>query len=117
MGIDRLPVVLRLGLYALAIAVLLYLCLAPARELPQVSLWDKAEHATAWAVLAGLGLVLFPARPWRVAGFALALGVLVEVLQGTPAIHRDSDWRDVVADTVGVTVAGAGFALVGRRRA
>jgi hypothetical protein len=116
MGFDRLPLAVRLGLYALASAILLYMCLAPAKALPSVRLWDKAEHAIAWTVLAGVGLILFPRQPLAVAAFALGFGALVEVLQGLPVIGRDMDWKDFVADAVGVAAAFAVFALARRMR-
>lgn len=114
MGFDRLPVRLRVGLYAAAVAVLLYLCLAPSQDLPSISLWDKSEHAIGWAVLAGSGLLLFPRHPWRIVGFTVAFGALIEVLQGLPAIHRDSDVRDWIADCVGVAAAYLVFRLMQR---
>ena len=117
MRFDRLPAAVRLGLYALAVAVLLYLCLAPTEVLPQVDLWDKAEHAIAWLGLAGLGLTLFPTRAAAIAGFALALGAIVEVLQRLLPVGRDADWRDWVADSVGVAVALCAYAFARRRRA
>ncbi len=101
----RLPQHLRAVAYACAVAILLYLTLAPEHSLPHVHLWDKAEHATAWFVLAGVGLSFWPSRPARIAGFAIALGLLVEVLQGTMDLGRDADWRDWAADSVGVGVA------------
>ena len=112
MALDRLPLALRLALYAIAVAVLAYLCLAPSKDLPSVNVWDKAEHALAWAVLAGSGLILFPRHPARVAGFALAFGVLVEILQGNLPFGRDMDWMDFVADGVGVAASLALYALV-----
>jgi VanZ family protein len=102
---HRLPAAVRGGAYAVAVAVLLYLCLAPGKDLPQVNLWDKAEHATAWFVLTAIGLALWPSRPGRIAGFALVLGALVEVLQAVMPLGRDGDWRDWVADAIGVTAA------------
>jgi VanZ family protein len=99
------PVRLRAGLYAAAVGVLLYLCLAPARDLPGEPLWDKAEHAIAWAVLSGLGLLFWPARPGRIGGFAVAFGAMVEVLQATLPLGRDGDLRDLLADSVGVAAA------------
>lgn len=117
MGLDRLPLPLRLGLYALATGVLLYLTLAPSKALPTVNLWDKAEHAIAWAVLAGTGLILFPRQAERIAGYALAVGVLVEVLQWALPFGRDADWKDWAADAVGVAAAVAVFALLRRMRA
>ena len=115
MGFDRLPRALRLGLYGLATAILLYLCLAPSHDLPSVNLWDKAEHAIAWAVLAGTGFILFPRHRRLVIAFALALGALVEVLQGLlPALGRDADWKDWVADLAGVGGAALVWGLLRR---
>lgn len=116
MPFDRLSGRARLGLYALAVAVLLYLCLAPVRDLPAVSLWDKAEHAAAWLVLAGVGLLFWPGRPRAIVAFALALGLLVEVLQGVLPVGRDADWRDWAADSVGVAAALLLFEAARRRR-
>lgn len=101
----RLPRPLRLAAYAAATAILLYLCLAPTKDLPHETLWDKAEHAIAWFVLAATGLVLSPRRPRAIAAFAIGLGAAVEVLQATLPFGRDGDWRDLVADSVGVAAA------------
>lgn len=106
-----LPRPLRLSLYAAAVGVLLWLTLAPTDELPRVSLWDKAEHAIAWFVLTALGLTLSPRRPRAIVGFALVLGVLVEVLQAMLPLGRDSDWHDAAADTVGAFAALGLYAL------
>jgi VanZ family protein len=102
---HRLPAAVRAGAYAFAVAVLLYLCLAPGKNLPEVNVWDKAEHGAAWFVLTAIGLALWPSRPGRVAGFALFLGALVEVLQAAMPLGRDGDWRDWVADAIGVSAA------------
>jgi VanZ family protein len=101
----RLPRPLRLALYALATAILLYLCLAPSKDLPKVNLWDKEEHAIAWMVLALTGLLLSPWRPRAIAAFAFGLGVFVELAQWAMGFGRDADWRDVAADCVGIVVA------------
>lgn len=101
----RLPRPLRLALYALATAILLFMCLAPARDLPKVNLWDKEEHALAWMVLTLTGLVLSPYRPRAIAAFAFGVGVFVEVAQWAMGFGRDADWHDVAADCVGIVVA------------
>ena len=101
----RLPRPLRLALYALATAILLYLCLAPSRDLPKVNLWDKEEHALAWLVLAGAGLLLSPRRPRAIATYAFGLGVFVELAQWAMGFGRDADWHDVAADSLGIAVA------------
>jgi VanZ family protein len=103
---------LKRAAYAVANAVLLYLCLAPVSMLPPATLWDKAEHAIAWAVLAGLGLSLWPGRAREVAAYSLALGALVEILQALMPLGRQGDWRDWVADAIGVAAAVLAWALV-----
>ena len=72
---------------------------------------DKIQHMFAFAVLASLG-------SWAFAGTALsrllaalsAYGALIELVQGIPALGRDSDVKDWVADTV---AAAAVLLLVG----
>ncbi len=110
----RLPRPLRLTAYAAATVVLLYLCLAPSRDLPPEALWDKAEHAIAWFVLTSLGLILSPRRPRAIVAFTIGLGAAVEVLQAALPFGRDGDWRDLAADTVGIVLAYAVW-LVWRR--
>lgn len=105
MTFGRLPRPIRIALFAVATAVILYLCLAPDTALPKVPLWDKFEHALAWGALTALGVTLSPRRWKAIALFAVALGATVEILQMTLGFGRDGDWRDLLADTVGVVVA------------
>jgi VanZ family protein len=102
---DRLPAPLRAAIFAAAVAGVLYVSLSPAETLPGTGMSDKIEHALAWAALTGLGLALAPRR-WRVvAGFCLLLGIGVEIAQATMGLGRQGDWRDMVADAVGVLIA------------
>ena len=104
--LTQLPRPFRLGLFALACCILLYMTLAPEHAVPGVGLiWDKAEHAGAWAVLTGAGLLLSTRRRWAIGMFALLFGAMVEVLQANMGFGRDGNWPDLVADTVGVVVA------------
>ncbi len=43
-------------------------------------MWDKEEHAIAWFVLTGTGLVLSSRRPRAIALYAFGFGVFVEVV-------------------------------------
>ena len=104
--LRRLPRPLRLAVYALACLILLYLTLAPGRDVPGVGLiWDKAEHAISWAVLTGAGLLLSTKRRWAIGMFAFVFGAAIEVLQATLPFGRDGDWHDLAADTVGIGLA------------
>lgn len=70
--------------------------------------WDKVQHVLAFATLAGLG-----ATAWRSMSLIKllvrlsAFGLLIEVLQAIPALHRDFDLTDWLADTL-----AAAFVLI-----
>lgn len=98
---------------ALALA---WLAFRPATG-PDIGLpWDKANHCCSFLVL-----TLLTARGWprltagRTAAIMLAAGIGIELVQGLPAVGRDADVRDVVADMVGF-VLGWGVLILGRRR-
>ena len=64
---------------------------------------DKAQHMLAFGTLALLGSFAFPHEPKARLGERLSfLGALVEVLQSIPALHRDCDIRDWIADTIAI---------------
>jgi VanZ family protein len=115
---HQLPIALRLAGYAVAVTVLLYMTLAPSKDLPNPNIWDKAEHAISWMVLAGIGLSFWPHRPGRIAALSMLVGVLVEVLQSALPFGRDGDVRDLLGDGAGVAAALVVWAVVracGRR--
>jgi hypothetical protein len=106
MFLSRLPRPLRIGLYALASSVVLYICLAPTPDVPAAGLlWDKAEHAITWAILTGSGLLLSPRRPRAIVIYSLGLGAGIELLQASMDLGRQGDWHDFAADSVGVGLA------------
>ena len=66
-------------------------------------LGDKAEHAIAFAGMALLARLGFRRTPdWLILERLSFLGAMIEVIQAIPALHRDCDWHDWVADTLGV---------------
>ena len=104
-----------MAVFALACAILLYMTLAPGKDVPGVGLvWDKAEHATAWAVLTGAGLLLSTRRRWLIPLFAVLFGAAVEVAQAVMPLGRDGDWHDLLADTIGVATAWVVWRLMVR---
>ena len=112
-ALARLPRRLRLALFGLACCILLYMTLAPGKDVPgEGIIWDKAEHAISWAVLTGAGLLLSTKRRWTIPVFAFLFGALVEVLQGTVGWGRDGDWHDLAADSVGIAVAWLAWRIV-----
>jgi VanZ family protein len=101
------------GFWALLLGVAV-LSLMPASYLPAqiFSLWDKAQHALAFTVLATLGLLAYPRQPWRVAIGLLAFGGAIELAQAATG-WRHGEWSDWLADAVGLA---AGSALAWRPR-
>lgn len=87
-------------------------------QLPTDSLGDKFNHILAFSVMAVLAWAGWPSasRLRIVAGLSL-LGGLIELVQSIPALHRDADPRDWVADTLAVLVVTAAFVILCRRRA
>ena len=95
-------------LLVVAAAVVAYGVFAPPGSAPSLMPWDKAEHFTAFYGLALLALFAFPkAEPARIAVVLSVVGGLVELVQALPVLHRDGDWRDWVADSLGLAAAMA----------
>lgn len=82
------------------LAVLTLALLPPSRYVP-TTVWDKANHVFAFAVLGVLGCAAYRARTAKVLLGLLAYGAAIEVLQAlTP--YRSAEAADVVADAVGL---------------
>jgi hypothetical protein len=109
MGSPLIPL-WRVALFG-AIAFALTMALLPhPPHLLDVS--DKWQHMAAFATLSLLAALAFPATPLTRIGERLSfLGAMIEVLQSIPALHRDCDIWDWVADTtmivIVLTVIGA----------
>jgi VanZ family protein len=66
---------------------------------------DKVEHIAAFATLALLGSFAYPLTALLSLLVRLSLfGAAIEVVQAIPALHRDSDILDWLADTAAVAV-------------
>lgn len=88
-------------LFALVMAVL-----PKPPQLPGPDLGDKIQHMLAFFTLTVLAGVGWPRTRLSKAALYLSLvGAGIEVVQAIPALHRDSDWRDWVADSLAIFVA------------
>ena len=77
------------------------------------SFGDKFEHMLAFSTLSALATLGFSADlRWRIAERLSFLGALIEVTQSIPALHRDCDIRDWIADTVAIVVVTAVMGLL-----
>jgi VanZ family protein len=88
------------ALAAIAVMVLSLLPLGP--QAPSLG-WDKANHMTAFALLAVLGCRAYPTRTVAVVTGLLAYGGLIEVLQSFTG-YRTAEWADLLADALGLPV-------------
>lgn len=77
---------------------------------------DKIQHILAFTVLAGLAAAAYPrARLVRIGLWLSAFGALIEVVQTIPALNRDGDYVDWIADTLAAAFV-LGLAALFRRR-
>ena len=99
-----------LGLWALAVAVVIAVCLMPPPPLPPLpDNSDKVEHLLAYFVLAACVVQLFASRrALLLAAVGLVvLGIGIEIAQGLLTTTRAADPRDAVANTLGVVLGMA----------
>ena len=103
MTIDKLARVL----FCAALAFTLYMMLQPhPPSLVFDALGDKVEHAMAFGGMALLARLGFARAPdWLILERLSFLGAMIEVVQAIPSLQRDCDWRDWLADSIGVLLS------------
>ncbi|WP_077036665.1 VanZ family protein [Pelomonas sp. KK5] len=90
--------------FLVLLAVITWLALIPAPP-PQADLgWDKANHFSAFAALVLSGRWAWPQRrAWPLALALLVYGGMIELIQ-TQLPPREGDWRDLLADAIGIAI-------------
>ncbi len=113
------PAVVARTLFWLALVVAVTMAVLPhPPHTPLDRFGDKVEHMTAFAVMSVLAAIGYSqARLPRIAERLSFLGALIEVAQSIPALHRDCDILDWVADTAAIAVTLLIVAAVHRARA
>jgi len=95
--------------WALGWALVLFIavsCLEPAKYVPNLHIWDKAEHATAFfGMSVWFGGLVRRGRYPVIAVAMLLFGGGIEIAQGLMGLGRDADILDFAADGVGIAVA------------
>jgi hypothetical protein len=110
-SISLLLKIARLVFFA-ALIFTIYSAVMPPSHVLQLTPWDKATHFIAFYVLTGLAVAAFPKQNLLVVAALLsAFGALIELVQGLPAVHRDRDFWDWVADTLAISSALAPMLL------
>lgn len=95
--------------------IMLIGCLTPGPSIPPVleTYYDKTIHVAIFVPF-GAAWLLAGGRPTQVLLAGILFGGLIEGLQGVLPIHRDAEWGDWLADTIG-TLLGVGLGLGFRR--
>jgi hypothetical protein len=107
-----------LFLATFAAALLFTLVMAWLPHPPQLPESDKFWHVAAFVTLSFLASLAFPAgSPLRIGERLSLLGALIELVQNIPALHRDCDIMDWVADTIAIAVTLAVVVAIRRMRA
>jgi VanZ family protein len=105
------------SLGAVIVALAIYLCLIPGRELPAAFEWnDKTSHLVGHGLLALYFSGLVARRSWwKIFLFLLLLGSAIEFAQYSMHAGREGDPRDVVANAIGSLLGLAAGWLGGAR--
>jgi VanZ family protein len=114
------PLALLRTSFWLASAVLTFLLLAPQRFLaPEIfNWWDKLQHSLAFGALTLLGLLAYSrsgSGALRVIILLSIYGALTEILQ-TLSGWRYGEFRDWLADLLGIAIAWGIFACLQKNR-
>ncbi len=101
--------------FTIGVLAVTWLSLTPRDALPEIHMWDKAQHVMAYAVLAICGAVGFLAgRPRLMVGVGLiVLGCSLEVAQAAIP-GRNPSMGDAVANIAGIAL-GLAAAWIGNR--
>lgn len=95
-----------LALGFLGIATMLVLSLAPNVGGANFPGADKLEHTAGYVVMTSWFAALFERRGYGLlALLMLLLGIGVEFAQAWMSVGRTGDWRDVVANAIGIGLA------------
>lgn len=87
--------------------LIFYLCLEESPKVPNIPFEykDKVVHFTFYLIFVFLWTKSLPYKSLqhlvRVLFLAIAIGILIEVLQENFTLHRTFDWLDILANTLG----------------
>lgn len=110
-----MPMIRRLLPYAFWAALLFAFVMAVLPKPPQLpgEPSDKIQHILAFTVLAGLAAAAYPRTDLiKILLLLSAFGALIEFVQTVPALNRDGDWIDWVADTIAAAIVLGAAALL-----
>lgn len=100
-------------LFTCCIIFTLVMAFIPNSEIPDAfNLWDKAQHALAFAVLTITGSLAYPKLTKAVYVGLIVYGAAIEVFQSTLTTTRFGEVSDLLADSVGVAIGFAAYLVM-----
>ncbi len=97
------PLWVRIALFVAALFAFVMAILPHPPQLMPYNPGDKVQHMLTFVVLAALARVAYPkATGRRIFLWLSAFGAVIEVAQMIPALHRDADTWDWVADSCAI---------------
>lgn len=106
--IQRIPYHLKLVISVIYTGIVLLLSLLPSKDLPKVPLFpgaDKLIHIAMYFILSLLYTWTFQSRklsPWKLYGFMVFWGLLMEILQVSMKAGRHFSVFDLLANITGI---------------
>jgi VanZ family protein len=96
----------------LLVAASVYASLIPSYKLPPAGVNDKIEHFAAYVLLTLWFTGIYPRSRYVVIAIGLfCLGLFIEWAQGAMNVGRQADVRDILANSIGISV-GVALALL-----
>lgn len=85
----------------------------PIADIPNVfNLWDKVQHALAFATLTIAGTLAYPKHAKLVYAGLMLYGLAIEVIQSNFTTTRFGEVSDLLADVIGIAAGWAIYLLV-----
>lgn len=105
-AIQRIPLAIWRALLAAAVMAACTMAVLPEPPLVPGNPPDTYLHAAAFAIIAGLARLAFPAASlWRLLVPLALLGLGIEIAQTIPALGRDASVKDFIVDVLAALVA------------
>lgn len=102
-----------LGLGWVFIVCAVVASLVPGQNLPHTGVSDKFEHTVGYMLLTLWFTGVYPRTSYVRIGIGMfLLGIAIEIAQGAMPFGRQTDFRDVIANTLGIA-AGIAVAMIG----
>lgn len=117
--LKRIKALLLGNLFLIAIGITLFIGYLSLMKMPQLKIevknLDKGYHLIAYFTLAVSWLCAFykkPKKTYLIVTLCIVYGILIEILQDKLTVYRTGDYRDIIANSIGVLLGLFLFNLI-----